>query len=173
MVHPRRGAAAIEAMGILPSFAATAVHHAWAPYDGYPGASHQLCCAHALRELQAVTDLAPAGEWCWATQAAEAITAMQTLVSEAIAHGHDAVDPVALAAQTHSYRSAALIGASQTAARSGKLMKKHRSSNQADRGRGCEAGPRVTRPRSEVVRAYAASVRQAMVSVPSSQRHCT
>jgi hypothetical protein len=48
---------------------------------------------------------------------------MQTLVSEAIAHRHDAVDPVALAAQTHSYRSAALIGASQTAARSGKLMK--------------------------------------------------
>jgi transposase len=125
MVHARRGAAAIEAMGILPSFAGTAVHDAWAPYDGYIKASHQLCCAHALRELQAVTDFAPAGEWCWATQAAEAITAMQTLVSEAIAHGHDAADPVALAAQTHSYRSAALIGASQTAARSGKLMKKH------------------------------------------------
>jgi hypothetical protein len=52
MVHPRRGAAAIEAMGILPSFAGTAVHDAWAPYDGYINASHQLCCAHALRELQ-------------------------------------------------------------------------------------------------------------------------
>ena len=125
MVHPRRGAEAIGAMGVLPSFTGVAVHDACAPYDGYLSAAHQLCCVHALRELQAVADGAPAGEWCWAAQAAEAITAMQTLVSEAIAQGRDAVDPAALAAQIHHYRSAALIGASQTAARSGKLMKKH------------------------------------------------
>jgi hypothetical protein len=50
---------------------------------------------------------------------------MQKLVSEAIAQGHDAADPAALAAQTHAFRSAALIGASQTAARSGALMRKH------------------------------------------------
>ena len=61
MVHERRGARAIEAMGILPSFAGIAVHDAWAPYDTYSGPDHQLCCAHALRELQAVTDSAPAG----------------------------------------------------------------------------------------------------------------
>jgi len=72
-----------------------------------------------------VTDAAPAGRWCWAAQAAEAITAMQALVSEAIAQGRDAVDPAALAGQLTSYRSAALTGASQTAARRGKLMKKH------------------------------------------------
>ena len=45
-------------MGILPSFAGVAVHDAWAPYDTYTGPDHQLCCAHALRELQAVTDAA-------------------------------------------------------------------------------------------------------------------
>lgn len=33
-------------------------------------------------------------------QAAEAITATQALASEAISHGHDAVDPVALAWST-------------------------------------------------------------------------
>jgi transposase len=49
MVHPKRGREAIEAMGILPSFAGIAVHHAWAPYDSYINAGHQLCCAHALR----------------------------------------------------------------------------------------------------------------------------
>jgi transposase len=125
MVHPRRGKEAIEAMGVLPSFAGVAVHDAWAPYDVYTGADHQLCCAHALRELQAVADLAPEGEWCWATQAAEALTGMQTLVSEAISQGRESVDPAALATQVHSFRSAALIGASQTAARSGALMKKH------------------------------------------------
>jgi transposase len=124
-VHPKRGRQAMEAMGILPSFAGIAVHDAWAPYDTYPGPDHQLCCAHALRELQAVTDAAPAGQWCWATQAAEALTAMQHLVREAIRHGRNTAGPAALAAQVSLFRSAVLAGASQTAARSGPLMKKH------------------------------------------------
>ena len=46
MAHPRRGRQAIEAMGVLGSFTGVAVHDAWAPYDSYPGADHQLCCAH-------------------------------------------------------------------------------------------------------------------------------
>jgi hypothetical protein len=112
-------------MGILPFFAGVAVHDAWAPYDSYATPDHQLCCAHALRELQAVTDIAQQGQWCWATQAAEALTAMQELVREAISQGPDAVDPAALAAQTRLFRSAVLAGASQTAARCGPLMKKH------------------------------------------------
>jgi transposase len=123
MVHPRRGRQAIEAMGILPRFAGVAVHDAWAAYDTYTAPDHQLCCAHALRELQAVADAAPEGQWCWATQAAEALTAMQQLVREAISRGRDAVDPAALAAQVRLFRSAALAGISQTAARSGALMK--------------------------------------------------
>jgi transposase len=110
MVHQRRGAQAMDAMGILPSFTRIAVHDAWAPYDTYTAPAHQLCCAHALRELQAVTDAAPAGRWCWAAQAAQAITAMQALAREAIGHARPAVDPVALAAQVHRYRSAALLG---------------------------------------------------------------
>ena len=125
MVHPRRGKAAMEAMGVLPSFSGVAVHDAWAPYDLYTGAAHQLCCAHVLRELQAVTDTAPDGQWCWATQAAEALTTMQKLASEAITQRRDAVDPAALAGQVTLYRSAALIGASQTSGRPGALARKH------------------------------------------------
>lgn len=125
MVHPRRGRQAMEAMGILPRFAGIAVHDAWAPYDTYAAPDHQLCSAHALRELQAVTDAAPQGQWCWAAQAAEALTRMQQLVSEAVSQGRDAADPAPLAAQVRLFRSAALIGAAQTAARSGPLMKKH------------------------------------------------
>jgi transposase len=124
-VHPRRGREAMEAMGVLPSFAGVAVHDAWAPYDTYTAPDHQLCCAHARRELQAVTDTVPQGRWCWASQAAGALAAMQALASEAISQGRDAVDPAALAAQVRLFRSAALIGAAQTAARSGPLMKKH------------------------------------------------
>jgi transposase len=125
MVHRRRGKQAIEAMGVLPSFTGVAVHDAWAPYDIYTTPDHQLCCAHALRELQAVTDLALAGQWCWAAQAAGALTTMQKLVSDAIGEGRDVVDPATLATQIHHFRSAALIGASQTAARSNALMRKH------------------------------------------------
>ncbi len=125
VVRPRRGKAAMEAMGALPSFSGVAVHDAWAPYDLYTGAAHQLCCAHVLREPQAVTGTAPDGQWRWATQAAEALTTMQKLVSEAITQGRDAVDPAALAGQVTLYRSAALIGASQTSGRPGTLARKH------------------------------------------------
>jgi transposase len=125
VVHPRRGTEAMKAMGVLPSFTGVAVHDAWAPYDTYTTPDHQLCCAHALRELQAVTDAAPDGRWCWAAQAADAFTAMQALVCEAVSQGRGTVDPAALATQIRLYRSAVLVGASQTAARSGPLMKKH------------------------------------------------
>ena len=123
MVHPRRGKQAIEAMGVLPSSGGVAVHDTWAPYDSYPAAGHQPCCAHARRELQAVTDLAPERQWCWATQAADAPTTMQKLVSETISQGRDAADPAAIDAQSHPCRSAAPLGASQTAARSSPPMK--------------------------------------------------
>lgn len=78
-----------------------------------------------MRELQAVTDTPPAGRWCWAAQAADALTGIQALVSEAIGQDREAVDPAPLAMQIHRYRSAALLGARQTAARSGTLMRKH------------------------------------------------
>ena len=122
--HPKRGREAMKAMGVLPWFAGVAVHDAWAPYDTYTAPDHQLCCAHALRELQAVADCALVGQWCWAVQAAEALTAMQALVREAVSQDQAAVDPAALAAQVRLFRSAALAGASQTAARSGAVMKK-------------------------------------------------
>ena len=50
--------------------------------------------------------------------------AMQKLVIEAISQDREVADPAALDAQIHAYRSAALIGASQTTARSTALMRK-------------------------------------------------
>jgi transposase len=124
--HPKRGRAGIDDAGVLGRFRGVAVHDAWAPYDSYLDVEHQLCCAHALRELQAVTDTAPPGaDWCWATQAADALVAMQKLVSDAIATGADAIDPDTLDEQVRLYRSAAQIGLTSTAARSDKVMRKH------------------------------------------------
>ena len=81
MVHPRRGRKAMEAMGILASFTGVAVHDAWAPYDTYSSPDHQLCCAHALRELQAVTDSTPGSGWCWAAQAVQFRASCRWLIS--------------------------------------------------------------------------------------------
>lgn len=98
----------------------------WAPYDTYIDAAHQLCSAHALRELQGVADTAdPGSDWCWATQARDALVAMQRLVTEAVDAGADQLDPEALAEQVRLYHSAAQIGLTETAARSDNLTKKH------------------------------------------------
>ena len=102
------------------------MHDAWAPYDTYIDVEHQLCCAHAQRELAAVADAAPQdADWCWATQAGDALVAMQKLIAEAIASDADTVDTDALAEQVRLYRSAVQIGINSTATRSDKVMRKH------------------------------------------------
>ncbi len=124
--HPKRGREGINDAGVLGRFRGVAVHDAWAPYDTYVDVEHQLCCAHALRELAAVADTEPSdADWCWATQAADTLVAMQKLVAEAIAAGAERLDPDALDKQVWLYRSAAQIGITATAARSTKVMRKH------------------------------------------------
>jgi transposase len=124
--HAKRGREGIDDAGVLGRLRGIAVHDAWAPYDTYLDAQHQLCCAHALRELQGVVDTAPSdADWCWAGQAANALVAMQQLVGEAIAAGAETVDAEALDKQVQLYRSAIQIGLTQTAARSDPVMTKH------------------------------------------------
>jgi transposase len=124
--HPKRGRKGIDAAGVLGRFTGIAVHDAWAPYDTYVDVEHQLCCAHALRELQSVAETEPAdAPWCWANQVADALVAMQRRMAEAITTGAETVDPEALATEIHRYRSAAQIGLNQTAARRDTTMKSH------------------------------------------------
>jgi transposase len=123
--HPKRGREGINDAGVLGRFRGVAVHDAWAPYDTYVDVDHQLCCAHVQRELQAVADAArPDVDWCWATQTADALVAMQKLVADATAVGADAIARDALDKQTQLYHSAAQIGLTQTSARSSTVMKK-------------------------------------------------
>ncbi|THJ76155.1 IS66 family transposase [Candidatus Frankia alpina] len=100
--HPKRGTAGIDALGVPTGFAGVVVHDTWAPYD-------------------TDTDTAPAGSWCWATQAADAIVALHRLTIDAATTGI-AIDPKDLAAHTRLLRHAAHIGITQTSPRGTKLM---------------------------------------------------
>jgi transposase len=126
VVHDKRGRAAMNAAGILPSFTGIAVHDAWAPYDCYP-ATHALCNAHLLRELVAVTETTTPREdgWCWAVQVIDALLELKTLVDKAVTANQTSIDPLCLERLTGRVRSAAQIAVNTTHHRRDKIAAKH------------------------------------------------
>lgn len=122
--HPKRGVVAMDAAGVLPGFTGVAVHDAWAPYDTYTAAVHALCNAHVLRELVYVVDTATGEVADLAAQAIQALQHLHRLAAGARADGGQP-DPNAVADQQHLLRSAVVLGAHATAARAGKLQRKH------------------------------------------------
>lgn len=50
-VHPQRGKAALEAIGIIPKFTGWLVHDFFASYLGYEQCGHSFCKCHLMREL--------------------------------------------------------------------------------------------------------------------------
>ncbi len=55
-IHPKRGGAATEAIGILPGFTGVSVHDGWAAYRANATCRHALCNIHHLRELTFVEE---------------------------------------------------------------------------------------------------------------------
>lgn len=51
-VHPKRGAEAMAALGIVGACRQWVVHDHWKPYFSYPQCQHALCNEHLLRELK-------------------------------------------------------------------------------------------------------------------------
>lgn len=149
-VHDKRGRAGIDAAGVLPGFTGIAVHDAWAPYDTYDTvAGHQLCGAHLLRELQAITDTVAEGQWYWAGQAADALRDLNRVVSAARAADgtHDSLDPVAVRDARRRYWHAVQIGITDTAGRENKLIAKHNALARRMRDRQTDYLRFVTDPR--------------------------
>lgn len=73
----KRGKTAMDAAGILPSFAGVAVHDGLAAYRRYEQASHGLCNAHHLRELAGMAELT--GQ-AWTTELAELLVELHIAV---------------------------------------------------------------------------------------------
>ena len=60
--HPKRGAEALDAFGLLKQFVGVLVHDHWSAYARYP-CLHAFCNAHHLRELTAIAELNPSQPW--------------------------------------------------------------------------------------------------------------
>jgi transposase len=92
-VHPKRGVEAMDAAGVLPGFTGVAVHDGWAPYRRYEGATHALCVAHLLRELDEAA--AEPGQG-WAGEMAEWLSMACGQAATARAGGADRLDAAVL-----------------------------------------------------------------------------
>jgi transposase len=93
-VHRKRGKDALEAAGVLPRFGGVAVHDGWVPYRAYRQATHALCNAHHLRELDALA--AEEGQG-WAGAMAEWLSMAKAHVDQAKAAGVTRLGPDELA----------------------------------------------------------------------------
>ncbi len=82
--HPKRGAEALDAFGLLARFLGVLVHDHWSAYARYL-CLHAYCNAHHLRELIAIAEMIPSQTW--ATDMIVLLCEANTVVAEARAQG--------------------------------------------------------------------------------------
>jgi len=111
-LDPRRGTAAIDAMGVVEHLTGVLVHDGWVPYRRYTNVTHALCNAHHLRELDAAAET---GTQPWAADMTALLSSTWQLVLAAQADGHCALRDDELARIRTAYR--AIIAAGHTANR--------------------------------------------------------
>lgn len=80
-VHPKRGTAGMDDLGILRQRGGWCVHDGWAPYFRYD-LPHALCNAHHLREL---TFIADQHHHAWATDMRHFLSHVKHVVDHAVA----------------------------------------------------------------------------------------
>jgi len=89
-VHPQRGKAALDAIGILAAFHGVSVHDGWQSYWRFL-CQHALCNVHHLREL---TFLEEEQGQVWAAEMKELLLAMKAAVAQARAEGRSCLHPL-------------------------------------------------------------------------------
>jgi transposase len=79
-IHPKRGGAATESIGILPGYRGVSVHDGWAAYRATVACRHALCNIHHLREL---TFLEEQYQQPWAQELKHLLLEMKAAVERA------------------------------------------------------------------------------------------
>ena len=93
---------------VFPDLSGTVVHDRYQNYDAFGGVTHQLCCAHVLRDLEDCAESYP--DAIWPGQAADALRALIHAANQARGAGLDAVPGEKTAADLRLFRSAVLVG---------------------------------------------------------------
>jgi transposase len=92
-VHPKRGKAALDAIGILADFAGVSVHDGWSSYWQFL-CQHALCNVQLLRELTYLTE---ALRQAWAAEMSELLLDIKAAVEQARAQGRTSLHPLEVA----------------------------------------------------------------------------
>jgi transposase len=121
VAHTRRGAVAIDAAGVLPTFRGVAAHDGWAPYRSYDAAEHALCNVHHLRELVAAAE---AGH-TWPVAMSCLLLDTRELVQAAHAAGRRRLAAEALDELAASYETIIAMGHQEHPASTAKRSKAH------------------------------------------------
>ena len=87
----KRGKEGMDKGGVLPDFQGVAMHDCWQSYWKYTQATHAVCCAHLLRELNGVEENHP--EQHWAKQMAQLLVRMKRAKELSQQAGLSALDP--------------------------------------------------------------------------------
>ena len=76
-VHGKRGGEGSAAGGVLPGYTGAMVHDFWRAYFGFDKCRHAVCCAHLLRELNALIET---GKHEWASEMKNLLLEMKKVV---------------------------------------------------------------------------------------------
>ena len=106
-IHPTRGAAATDEIGILPDFTGVSVHDGWAAYRANASCRHALCNIHHLREL---TFVAEQYDQAWAADLQQLLQEMKRATDAARTQGLLRLAPAQHQACVARYRALLAAG---------------------------------------------------------------
>ena len=100
-INAKRGFEAIKDIGLLTEYHGILVHDCWAPYWKLEDVTHQLCCAHILRELNSVIENTPEQKWAFLLK--ELLLKMKRSKERAIEQGKVALSKSTLKRYSECY----------------------------------------------------------------------